>query len=326
MEEASLRRLAHVAAHLFRGRATPLPGQLPRRHRAGSGSDFLGHREYAPGDDLRALDWRATARASHPQVKQFGGETSARWMLCLDRSASMSLPDPGKWRLATELAAAFSYLLLHAGNRVGLLAFSGEMDVFCPAGSGREHYARILATLRRAAPAPAPEGGASRLESCVKALPNGASVLLIGDLLRLDGMLPALDRLLRGGHPVQVLQVLSEHECRPGEERGELESRNPLPEGEGRVRGLKKAFSPFSSDTPLLAGTARLRDIETGDRIPVVLSESAMQAASAELDRLTAEIHAFCRRRGLAYTLCRTSAAWDRWLVEHIRHLEAGRA
>jgi hypothetical protein len=324
IEEASLRRLASIAAHLFRGRATPPPGPLPRRHRSGAGTDFLGHRDYAPGDDLRAIDWRATARASHFQVKQFGAETSARWMLCLDRSASMSLPDPGKWRLAMELAAAFAYLLLHAGHRVGLLAFSGEVDCLCPAGGGREHYARLLAILRRAAPDP--EGGASRPESCAKALPDGASVLLVGDLLRPDGMLPALDRLLRAGHPVQVLQVLSERECRPMMFGDAVDYQNPLPSGEGRVRGFKKVFTPFFSNATAPNSPALLRDAETGDRIPVVLSEPTLQAAEAELDRLVAEVRSYCRRRGLVHTLCRTSAAWDRWLVEHLRRLEAGHA
>ncbi|WP_347258965.1 DUF58 domain-containing protein [Methylocaldum sp.] len=286
IDEPTLRRLASVAGHLFRGRAAALPGRRPRRSPTASGNDFLGYRDYRAGDDLRALDWRASARAWHPQVKQFGSECSTRWFICLDRSASMRLPESGKWALASHLTAAFAYVLLHAGNRVGLIVFSGGIDTLCASGSGREQYTRLLDVVRRCRPRE--EGGGSNLAACIPALRADASVLVISDLLTEDGMRPALDLLLRRGHEVQVVQTLSAEEC-----------------------------------TLHRTGPTLIRDVENGVSLPVDASESGRAAAQTSLNRFRESSDAYCRRRGIPFSSCETSRTWDRWLIDHIGKLEA---
>jgi|GEM_PF-1330014 len=286
IDEPTLRRLASIAGHLFRGRAAALPGHRPRRSPAASGNDFLGYRDYRAGDDLRALDWRTSARARHPQVKQFGSEFSTRWFICLDRSASMRLPESGKWALASHLAAAFAYVLLHAGNRVGLLVFSSGIDTLCVSGNGREQYTRLLDVIRRCRPRE--EGGGSNLAACIPALRTEASALVISDLLKEDGMRPTLDLLLRRGHKLQVVQTLSAEEC-----------------------------------TLHRTGRTLIRDVENGVSLPVDASGSGRAAAETSLNRFREESDAYCRRRGIPFSSCETSRTWDRWLIDHLRKLEA---
>ena len=194
-----------------------------------------------------------------------------------------------KWSLAVRLAAAFAYLLLHAGHSVGLLVFSETLDLHYPAARGREHFQRLLGVLRRCQPRV--EGGASIPESCLKALPRQTAVLLLSDLLRPDGMLSMLDRLLLTGRPLHVLRIYSCRDCRPA-----------------------------------ATGRVLLRDVETGARIAVTLQESTLLAAQSALDGWSGKIRDYCRNRGLPYTPCPVSSGWETCLVQHLRRLEADHA
>lgn len=137
LNEADLQRLARVAERLFAGRPQLTPGTQPHRLHAGQGVEFLDHRNYQPGDNVRDIDWLATARSRRPQVRRFRNETSSDWYICLDNSASMGL-HLGKWSLAVQLAAALAYLLIHLDNRVSIILFSDRVDSLRPSGAGNE--------------------------------------------------------------------------------------------------------------------------------------------------------------------------------------------
>ena len=93
--QAELRSFARVASHLLAEHPTPALGSRTVKRRAGVGLQHLDHRDYAPGDEVRHIDWRQTARLQRPIVRQFEAETSGDWFLMLDASSSMAVGNGG---------------------------------------------------------------------------------------------------------------------------------------------------------------------------------------------------------------------------------------
>ena len=207
LDSGELEALARVAERLLAGRPLYNPGPYPKRARAGVGLEFLDLRDYAAGDDARAIDWRATARSRRLQVRRHHHEAGADWMICVDRSASMIAADARKWTLAAELGAALTFVLLALGSRVGLALFSERIDAICPPGRGQRHYASVTQTLQRHGPAP--HGGTSALEVCAPAVRGGVSLVIISDFLAPDAMRTGLERLRQRSGPVHALRVTS---------------------------------------------------------------------------------------------------------------------
>src|SRR5882672_6513186 len=85
---------------------------------AGTSIEFAEHKEYAPGDDLRRMDWKAVARVERYYIKRFEDETEMRTFLLVDASASMGYRGTGvsKLEYASYLAAALGYLLAQQGD------------------------------------------------------------------------------------------------------------------------------------------------------------------------------------------------------------------
>ena len=98
--------------------------------RAGYSLEFSQHRDYAAGDDLRHLDWKAYARTDRLYVKQFQDETSLCCYLAVDNSLSMSFQGPtvssSKYHHAALLASCISRLVVQQGAAVGLSLLGGE--------------------------------------------------------------------------------------------------------------------------------------------------------------------------------------------------------
>lgn len=112
----------------------------------GSGVDFLGVREYVPGDSLRWIDWRRVAR--HPQQlfsKEFEREEMADIGLLLDARliSNLQIGTKALFEYAVEATAALASAYIRAGNRVSLLVFGGSMRFVYP-GTGKAHLNRIL--------------------------------------------------------------------------------------------------------------------------------------------------------------------------------------
>jgi uncharacterized protein (DUF58 family) len=240
---AELEALARVAERLLAGRPLYDPGPRPLHARAGVGLEFLEVRDYTPGDDPRAIDWRATARTRRLQVRRHHHEAGADWMICVDRSASMVAADARKWSLAVELGAALAFVLLALGNRVGLALFSERLDAVCPPGRGQRQYAAVTQSLLRQAPAA--HGGASALEVCAPVVGRGTSIAVISDFLAPDAMRAGLTRLRQRSGPLHALRVTS------------------------------------SSDIAVPAGPATLVDAESGETLTVTVDPGSGAAAWA---------------------------------------------
>jgi len=115
----------------------------------GRGMDFEELREYIPGDDVRSIDWNVTARMRRPFVKNYREERELTTYLVVDVSASGEFGSTGqsKREFAAEVAATLATSALRNGDKVGLLLFSGIVELYVPAKKGRRHLLRIIREL-----------------------------------------------------------------------------------------------------------------------------------------------------------------------------------
>ncbi len=120
----------------------------------GGGSEFEESRPYEPGDDVRSIDWNATARTGTPYVKRFREERDQTLLLALDTSASMAFAGPGRSKAAAaaHCAALLAAAALHVGDRVGLVGFDVAPRVLLPPGRGDAHALRLMRALLASPP------------------------------------------------------------------------------------------------------------------------------------------------------------------------------
>ena len=112
----------------------------------GRGMEFEQVREYAPGDDIRHIDWNVTARMSSPFVKEHREERELTVMLIVDVSSSGAFGTSGKQKreVVAELAAVLAYLAIQNNDRVGMIVFSDRIERFIPPKKGRAHVWRVI--------------------------------------------------------------------------------------------------------------------------------------------------------------------------------------
>lgn len=206
LNEAELASLARVVNRLLNSRHLLAPGQRTNRLRPGFGIEFLDHREYSPGDDIRDVDWRTSARSRHPQIRRYCDEAATDWFILLDCSSSMAQ----KWSLAVQCAAAMAYLLIHMGNRVSVLAFSDKIERRIPLGRGYSHYASILRGLRQTTPADS--GSGTSLRCCISTIKRNSPVFVISDFLAADSLQGDLKALSARADRLHSMQILSSHD------------------------------------------------------------------------------------------------------------------
>lgn len=112
----------------------------------GAGLSFEEVREYLPGDDVRTIDWNVTARTGHPYIKRFVEERELTLILAVDVSASQRFGTRQltKRAVAAELAALLALCAVSNNDRVGLVAFTEEVERFVPPNKGPRHVLRLL--------------------------------------------------------------------------------------------------------------------------------------------------------------------------------------
>lgn len=112
----------------------------------GRGMDFEELREYVPGDDVRTIDWNVTARLRRPFVKLHREERELGVVLVLDVSGSGDFGSGGvsKREFAAEIAGTLAFSALRGGDKVGLLLFSNEVELYVPPKKGRRHLLRVI--------------------------------------------------------------------------------------------------------------------------------------------------------------------------------------
>jgi uncharacterized protein (DUF58 family) len=200
-----------------------LDGRLQGEYRTlfrGSGIDVADLREYAPGDDLRHIDWNVTARMDTPYVREYVEDREVTAWLLLDRSPSMGFGpvDRRKHVVLTEVAATVAQLLSRGGNQVGAVLFDTGVEETIPPGHGRNQVLRILARLMRA-PDARQRTGASRATTDLGAALRAALgiarrrslIVIVSDFITGPGWERPLGQLARR-HDVVAVQVVDRRE------------------------------------------------------------------------------------------------------------------
>ena len=115
----------------------------------GRGMDFEDLREYMPGDDVRDIDWNVTHRLGRPFVKRFREERELTAVLAVDVSASSSFGSANRTKreFACEIAATLAMSAAKNGDKVALLLFTDEVELFVPPRKGRRHILRLVREL-----------------------------------------------------------------------------------------------------------------------------------------------------------------------------------
>ncbi|HSW47217.1 MAG TPA: DUF58 domain-containing protein [Phycisphaerae bacterium] len=180
--------------------------------------EFASHREYAPGDDIRHIDWRLFARGDRLYIKQYEEETNLRTHILLDCSRSMAYPEHeyGGWRnkfdYAATAAASLIYLLMMQQDACGLTLFDASIREQIPPTSRTAQLQTMIERIEANTPAESTDMK-MLLSQMAEQLRQRGLVVLISDLLAdMDATIAGLQRLRHTGHDVIVLHVLDHDE------------------------------------------------------------------------------------------------------------------
>lgn len=206
-----------VGSRYIRGERIGLRDSLRRKPAA----YFVEHRKYVPGDDVRFVDWKASARHEHIFVKQGVHQKDITVNLLLDTSGSMTWGDPSKRNGQLSLVAALSYLALVHGDRIYIQPLGNENAQNLGPISGKGQMPNLLRYLSSLA-----YGGRIELEPAIQhfshKVARGGLTYILSDFLGADDLGSALEYLPAPTWDVVVLHTLHPEEVNP-EIKGDLE-------------------------------------------------------------------------------------------------------
>lgn len=180
----------------------------------GFSTEFAHHRQYAPGDAMRDLDWRVFGRTDRYYTKLYEAETNFDCTILIDASASMNYASGkvSKLEYAKFLAASLAYVVLKQRDSVGLSVFDSEVRAYLPPRSAMGVILEIDRLLRDVRSVPR-TSVAKQLHDIALMMKRRSFVILISDLFSdVDDILAGLDHLRYDGHNVVVLHTLDPYE------------------------------------------------------------------------------------------------------------------
>lgn len=269
----AIRRIARLEVRA-RGVVEGVLAGLHKSPYKGQSVEFLQHRPYVRGDDLRRVDWKVWGRQDRLTVKEFEEETSLRLSLVVDGSGSMDY-DPGrpsgrttKYDHAATLAASLAWLALSHGDAAGCTLFDDRVRTAVPPRTRKSQLTEICGLLE----APRNAGESEFLPTLARlaeTLPRRGLVIVLSDFLGdRAGLLRGLRLLRQRGHDLAVIHVLDDDE---------LEF--PF-EGPTRFDGLELPASLACNPRALRAGYL--------EALEGFLAEVRREAARAEADYVLA--------------------------------------
>ncbi len=278
--------IARLGSMEVRARAV-VEGFVSGLHRSpykGFSVEFAEHRQYIPGDPLKAIDWKVYGKSDRFYVKEFEEETNLRAYLVLDGSASMGFTtgEVTKFDYARTLCASLSYLMLRQQDSVGLLLFDSEIRKFIPPRSSRRHLHVLLTELERAHAA-STTGLAGTLHRLAERVKRRGLVIIVSDLFDdPEAVLFALRHFRHKRNEVVVFHVLD---------------------------AAERKFD-FQRE-------AIFEDMETGDEMlvrPWELRKEYVQTVDAWIDRYRRT----CREIGVDYVPMHTETPFDTALLAYL--------
>jgi uncharacterized protein (DUF58 family) len=154
----------------------------------GHGVQFAEHRLYVPGDDVRHIDWKVSARSRDPLIKKYEEERELTIFLIVDVSASKNFGTTRKLKseLAAEIGGMLAYATARAGDKVGMLMFAGGIEKIVPPKRGRQHNLRIIRDILSYKPMTKGTDLKGALESAHRMMKHSGVVLIKSDFVAQD--------------------------------------------------------------------------------------------------------------------------------------------
>jgi uncharacterized protein (DUF58 family) len=255
-------------------------GFLSGSHRSpyfGQSVEFLQHREYTRGDDMRRIDWKVWAKQDRYYIKQYEEDTNLRATLVVDVSSSMRYGSGAmtKYEYGCTLATSLAWLLLRQQDAVGCMSFDSAPRVSVPFRTAHSHLNAVIKALEVSEPREKTDLGAT-LRKVAETYPGRGMIVLVSDLLvERDSLFKGLSLLRQRGHDVMLFHLLDDHEL----------------------------DFPFE-------GSTRFEALESADRVtcnPRALRQGYLKSLHAYLD----EVRRGCARNTVDYALVRTSQPLD---------------
>lgn len=242
--------------------------------------EFAGHREYAPGDEIKHIDWKVWSKTDRFYVKEYEEETNLKCTILLDCSRSMRYGEQaeGSWSkfdCAATAAASLAYLLQQQQDSVGLVTFNTKIERNLPASSHPSHLKLLLHELEQTSPDDQTDLGDVFAQLASEIRKRGLVVLLSDLFVDLDTLAEALRQFRLRKHEVIVFHVMHDHEL----------------------------TFPFQDNT-LFRGLEVDLELHTEPR--------ALRRTYLEVvDRFLADVRKLCGRGGIDYVLMSTKDSLD---------------
>ncbi len=283
---AKLEQLHLLARRMARGER-----RAERRTRQiGAGLEFADHREYAPGDEPRTIDWHAFGRLERLFVKLHEQERDLPVTFLVDCSASMRwLPGEkagalSKFDHARRLCAALAYIALANLDHVDIHFFAATSLAHLGVARGKAEFHSVLKFLDDP---PAADGSThlgNAAQSLVRRARRRGLVFMLSDFFDPRGWEEALGLLLHSQFEIHTLQILAPEELAPD-----------------------------------AIGDLNLRDIEDGASMEVTANEALLRRYLEEIEKHSGALEAFCLRRGIAHARVTTDAPFEDTVLRALR-------
>ncbi|MCB0382634.1 MAG: DUF58 domain-containing protein [Psychroserpens sp.] len=178
----------------------------------GRGMTFSEVRQYQFGDDVRNIDWNVTARYNEPFVKVFEEERELTMMLMVDISGSklFGTVDQFKNEIATEIAATLAFSATQNNDKIGLILFSDDIELYIPPKKGRSHVLRIIRELIEFEPKSKLTNISEALKFLSNVMKKKAIVFLISDFIA-DDYKQTL-KIAANKHDITGIRIYDKHE------------------------------------------------------------------------------------------------------------------
>jgi uncharacterized protein (DUF58 family) len=264
IDQSFLEKLERLTLHWQKSFPGLVGGRNPSRL-AGPGQEFLDHRHFHHGDDLRAVNWRAYLRLEKLFLKMFQVEPRIPVRLLVDTSESMATGSPSKLDYGKRLAAALCYVGLVRLDTICIQPFNSVLEETFVCTGGRHRFmpaVRFLSELN-------PSGKTNYLQIArefASVYPQRGLVIILSDFLDDAGAERPLQYLADFGHELFLVQIWSP------------EDREPVWDGE-----------------------MNLIDAETGDRLEIALDEKARSGYTGAFDNYARALNNLANRTGGRY-------------------------
>jgi hypothetical protein len=212
LDRRFLERLERLTIHWQRS-FNGLVGGHNRSRFSGGGQEFLDHRNYYPGDDLRAVNWRAFMRLDKMFLKMFQVEPRVPVRILLDISESMAV-DPAKFYYARKLAASLAYVGLVRLDTVEVIPFSGELHRSRTVGGGRQRFTPLAVFLEELKSNGSTDF-AKVARQFLNEFPQRGLVVVISDFLGEAEYEKSLQFLADAGNELCLIQLWTDDERSP---------------------------------------------------------------------------------------------------------------